>query len=184
MTTVSKSVSERLRSSIRSIADFPKPGIMFRDITTLLQDLEAFTLAMSTFEELAIPLHPQKIIGTESRGFIFGAPLALQLNAGFIPVRKPGKLPAATRSASYDLEYGSDQLEIHEDAVKPGERVLMIDDLLATGGTMQATCQLVEELGGEVVGCLFLVELDFLGGRKLLHDYPVYSLVNYESEDE
>jgi adenine phosphoribosyltransferase len=184
MTTVSKSVSERLRRSIRSIPDFPKPGIMFRDITTLLQDIEAFTLAMTTFEELAIPLRPQKIIGTESRGFIFGAPLALQLNAGFVPVRKPGKLPAATRSVSYDLEYGSDQLEIHVDAIKPGERVLMIDDLLATGGTMQATCQLVEELGGVVVGCLFLVELSFLEGRKLLHDFPVYSLVNYESEDE
>ena len=184
MTTVSKSVSERLRRSIRTIPDFPKQGIMFRDITTLLQDPEAFALAMSTFEELAVPLHPQKIIGTESRGFIFGAPLALQLNAGFIPVRKPGKLPAATRSASYDLEYGSDKLEIHEDAVQSGERVLLIDDLLATGGTMQATCKLVEELGGKVVGCLFLIELGFLEGRKLLHGFPVYSLVNYGSEDE
>ena len=184
MTMDSRSVSERLRRSIRSIADFPKPGIIFRDITTLLKDSEAFALATEALRVLAEPLHPQKIIGTESRGFIFAAPLALQMGVGFIPVRKPGKLPAETRSESYELEYGTDELEIHTDAIRSGERVLLIDDLLATGGTMQATCRLVEQLGGEVAGCLFLLELDFLGGRKLLEGYPVYSLVKYESEDE
>ncbi|MBL7032678.1 MAG: adenine phosphoribosyltransferase [Candidatus Delongbacteria bacterium] len=181
---VPKSVSERLRQSIRTIADFPKPGIMFRDITTLLQNPEAFSLALTTMQELALPLRPQQIIGTESRGFIFAAPLALKLQAGFVPVRKPGKLPAATISVTYELEYGTDELEIHTDAIRAGERVLLVDDLLATGGTIRATCNLVEQLGGVVVGCIFLVELDFLQGRRRLEGFPVYSLVNYESEND
>jgi len=173
-----------LRSAIRSIPDFPKPGILFRDITTLLLDPAAFNLALDALYEVAAPLKPAKVVGTESRGFIFAAPLALRLNAGFVPARKPGKLPAATQTAAYELEYGEDQLEIHTDAIAPGERVLLVDDLLATGGTMAATCSLVEQCGGIVAGCLFLVELDFLAGRRQLDGYQVFSLVNYESEDE
>lgn len=171
-----------LRKHIRNVPDFPKKGIVFRDITTLLKD--PFTLNES-FEQLCEQCKEQKIdkvVGIESRGFIFGAMLARKLNAGFVPARKPGKLPAETEREFYDLEYGKDSIEIHKDAIRPGEKVLIHDDLLATGGTAKAAIKLVEKLGGEVVQVLFLVELSFLKGREKLKDYNVRSVVDYSSE--
>ncbi len=170
----------RIREAIRAIPDFPKPGILFRDVTPLLGDpatlREAIAALVAPFRADGI----QKVVGMESRGFIFGTPAALELGAGFVPVRKPGKLPAATRSASYELEYGTDRLEIHEDAIRAGERVLLVDDLLATGGTAEATARLVRELGGQVVAAAFLVELAALGGRARLALPRVHSVVCYE----
>ena len=166
-----------LASHIRDIPDFPKPGILFKDITTLLKDPGAFEAAV---QELAAPYRGRKIdlvVGVESRGFIFGAAVALELEVGFIPVRKPGKLPAETVAASYELEYGSDSVEMHRDAIAPGQQVLLVDDLLATGGTMEATCRLVEELKGEVAGIAFLIELTFLDGRKKLGSREVFSVL-------
>jgi adenine phosphoribosyltransferase len=172
---------ENLRKLIREVPDFPKPGINFYDITTLLLDPEGLK---NTIDGLVGQLPEGKIdtvIGIESRGFIFATPIAYQIGAGFVPVRKPKKLPAAKVSISYDLEYGQDTLEMHEDAVGHGHRVLIVDDLLATGGTARAVADLVEKVGGQVAGLLFVVELDFLGGRDKLSSYDVRSLIHYDS---
>lgn len=172
-----------LKTHIRDVKDFPKPGIMFRDITTLLKNPEAFKF---TFEELlnfTKDLKINKVVGIESRGFIYGPLLAYRLNCGFVPVRKPGKLPAEKVSVSYSLEYGEDKLEIHKDAIQNGDKVLVHDDLLATGGTMNAVCQLIEKLGGEVVQISFIIELSFLKGREKLKPYDIRSIVNYEDEN-
>ena len=171
-----------LRSSIRSIPDFPKPGILFRDITPLLKDVRAFREAVRRMAQPYEKGDVDVVIGAESRGFIFGAPIALALGAGFVPVRKQGKLPAETTSITYDLEYGTDTLEMHTDAVADGTRVLMVDDLLATGGTMAASCEMVEKAGGKIVGIEFLIELAFLGGRAKLAKYPVRTQIVYEDE--
>lgn len=169
-----------LKALVRTVPDFPKPGILFYDITTLLKDRTGFAMLI---DELAAHYLERKIdlvLGIEARGFIFGPALAYRLNAGFVPVRKPRKLPAAVARVTYDLEYGSDSLEIHRDAILPGQRVLLVDDLLATGGTMEATLKLVNELGGQVVGLAFAVELDFLRGRERFPEQDVFSLLHYE----
>lgn len=171
-----------LKKHIRSIQDFPKKGILFRDITTLLKNPNSFRLAFDELYDQTKELMIDKIVGIESRGFIFGAMLAERLNVGFVPVRKPGKLPAETEKEFYDLEYGKDSIEIHKDAIRPGEKILIHDDLLATGGTAKAAINLVEKLGGEVVQVLFLVELSFLNGREKLKGYNVKALVDYTSE--
>ena len=171
--------AEDLRAKIREIPDFPKPGILFYDITTLLKDGAAFRESIDLMLE---PYRGEKIdivVGMESRGFIFSAPMAYQLNAGLVPVRKLGKLPAETLTVEYALEYGSNTLEIHRDAVQPGQKVLIVDDLLATGGTVQGTIELIERLKGDVVGLAFLVELDFLKGRDRLTGRRVTSVVKY-----
>ncbi|RMF60656.1 MAG: adenine phosphoribosyltransferase [Calditrichaeota bacterium] len=165
---------------IRNIPDFPIKGIQFKDITTLLKDSEAFPMAV---DYMYAPFRTEeitKIVGIESRGFIFGAALAYKLNVGFVPVRKPGKLPAATLSEEYQLEYGKDSLEIHKDAINSLDRVLIVDDLLATGGTAAATCALIKRLEGTIVGLTFLIELTQLKGREKLADYEVHSLIQYE----
>ena len=172
-----------LKAHIRNVKDFPKPGIMFRDITTLLKNPEAFNYTLEQLLEFAKAKKINKVVGIESRGFIFGSVLAHKLNCGFIPVRKPGKLPAEKVSISYSLEYGEDTLEIHKDAIQKGDRVLVHDDLLATGGTMNAVCRLIEKLGGEIVQVSFIVELSFLNGREKLNSYDVRSIVNYENEE-
>jgi adenine phosphoribosyltransferase len=171
--------AEDLRAKIREIPDFPKPGILFYDITTLLKDGKTFKKAIDLMLQ---PYKKEKIdvvVGMESRGFIFSAPMAYQLDAGFVPVRKLGKLPAETITVEYALEYGSNTLEIHRDAIQPGERVLIVDDLLATGGTVRGTIELVERLKGEVVGLAFLVELEFLKGRDRLEGRRVTSVIKY-----
>lgn len=168
-----------LKSLIRDIPDFPKPGILFRDITTLLKDPAAFQRVIDKFSAFYQEEGIDKVVGIESRGFIFGAPLAYNLGAGFVPVRKPGKLPSDIYEASYDLEYGKDTLNIHQDAIAPGQRVLLVDDLLATGGTMGAAVELVKRLGGIVVGIAFLVELADLKGREKLAGQSVLSLITY-----
>ncbi len=173
---------ENLKHYIRSVPDFPKPGIVFRDITTLLQDKKAFRASIDPFCDHYTTEMVEKIVGIESRGFIFGSALADRLNVGFVLVRKPKKLPFKTYREEYQLEYGTDALEIHIDAVKKGERVLIIDDLLATGGTMSAACRLIERLGGNIIGLAFLIELAFLSGRKKLERYPIYSLISYSGE--
>jgi len=170
---------EDLKTYIREVPDFPKPGIQFYDITTLLKHPAALRLALDRFSELFADHPVDKVVGIESRGFLFGPQLAYQLGVGFVPVRKPGKLPAATISQSYALEYGSDQLEIHRDAVEPGERILIIDDVVATGGTAAATAQLIRSCGAEVAGLGFFVELTFLPGRARLSEYSVKSLLQY-----
>jgi adenine phosphoribosyltransferase len=171
--------AEGLRAKIREIPDFPKPGILFYDITTLLKDAaayrEAIDLMIAPYRDKGVEL----VVGMESRGFIFSGPIAYQLNAGLIPVRKLGKLPAETVSVEYALEYGSNTLEIHKDAIRPGQRVLIVDDLLATGGTVRGTMELVERLQGQVVGLAFLVELLFLKGRDRLQGYSTSSVVQY-----
>jgi adenine phosphoribosyltransferase len=172
---------ENLKKLIREVPDFPKPGINFYDITTLLKDPEGLENTIDALEEQCRGLDIDTIIGVESRGFIFATPLAYKLGAGFIPVRKPKKLPSETVSVSYDLEYGQDTLEMHKDAVGEGHRVLIVDDLLATGGTAKAVVDLVESVGGTVAGLLFVVELDFLGGRSKFDGYEVKSLINYDS---
>jgi adenine phosphoribosyltransferase len=176
---VDEGVLERLRAAVRDIPDFPKEGILFRDITTLLLDPEAHRLAVDAMAQPFRHAPPDQILGIESRGFIFGSSLALELERGFVLARKPGKLPGDTASVSYDLEYGSDAIEVHRDSIAPGSRVLVVDDLIATGGTAKAACELVETLGGEVAGVLFLIELSFLNGRELLGDWPVYSVLRY-----
>lgn len=168
-----------LKDRIRHVPDFPKPGILFYDVTTLLGDAEGFQLAIDAMLAPHVDSDIDVIVGIESRGFIFGAVLADRLEAGFAPVRKPGKLPHVTRSASYALEYGSDTLQIHEDAVRPGQRVLIVDDLLATGGTAAATVGLVRALGAEVVGIQFLIELVGLNGRDRLTDETVHTVLQY-----
>ncbi len=168
-----------LKAYIREVPDFPKPGILFYDITTLLADPKALRMTVDRFVWLFAGQQIDKVIGMESRGFMFAPIVAYNLNAGFVPVRKPGKLPWNTESASYELEYGTDTLEIHADAVKEGERVLIIDDLVATGGTAAATADLVEKLGGTVAGMGFLVELTFLEPRQRLANREVISLIQY-----
>ena len=169
-----------LKSKIRVIEDYPKKGISFKDITTLLKDKDAFKETLDRLEEKIKDMDFDYIIGIESRGFLFGAPLADRLNKGFIPVRKPGKLPGKIKAMEYDLEYGQNQLEIHQDAVNKGSKFLIIDDLIATGGSAKATAKLIEELGGVVSGFEFLIELTSLKGRELLKDYKVISLVEYD----
>jgi len=173
---------DELRNVIRVIPDFPKKGIMFRDITTLLLDSNETKKAVDLLYGYAKGLGVNKVIGIEARGFILGALLADKLDAGFVPIRKPGKLPAATISETYELEYGTDKIEIHKDAIKPGDKVLVHDDLLATGGTAAAACKLVEKLGGTVVQVSFIVELAFLNGRGKLKGYDVKSLVIDDAE--
>lgn len=168
-----------LRDYIRDIPDFPRPGILFRDITPLLLNSRALGYAIDGLSELAAPLQVDFVVAAEARGFILGAAIARALGAGFVPARKPGKLPHDTVSAEYALEYGIDALEVHADALAGGARVLIHDDLLATGGTADALCRLVGDLGGEVAGCAFLVELTFLGGRARLAPHAVHTLVSY-----
>lgn len=175
-------VNNLLKEKVRNVPDFPKKGIVFRDITTLLKDAEAFQKAVNLFVKKYKDKQIQKVVGIESRGYIIGAALAYRLNAGFVPIRKPGKLPAATIREQYKLEYGTDAVEIHKDAINSGERILIHDDLLATGGTINAACKLVESLDGNIIGVSFLIELAFLNGRKLLNDYEVYSLITYDEE--
>lgn len=170
---------EALRAKIRDVPDFPKPGVLFRDITTLLKDPAALRRAADLMAAMVRGRDASKVLAIESRGFILGSLVAERLGAGFVPVRKPGKLPARTRKASYSLEYGTDSLEIHEDAVDPGERVLVVDDVIATGGTARAVAELVEGLGGKVDAYAFLIELDFLKGRERLEGYDVLSLIRY-----
>jgi adenine phosphoribosyltransferase len=168
-----------LKTLIRDIPDFPKPGILFRDITTLLRDPAGLKYSIDTLAAKVVDLQPQYIVGMESRGFIFGAALAYKLGIGFIPVRKPGKLPAAVHTIEYALEYGTDRLEIHTDAFAPGSRILIVDDLIATGGTAAATAKLLQEIGCNLVGCAFVIELDALNGRSHLPNVPIISLVHY-----
>jgi len=171
-----------LKEHVRTVMDFPKKGINFFDITTILKDGPAFSYSIDAFYDKYKNLKIDKVVAAESRGFIMGAPLAYKLNAGFVPVRKPGKLPAETLRESYSLEYGTNSIEIHKDAIEKGEKILIHDDLLATGGTVKALLNLVNQLGGEVVGISFLIELSFLNGRKLLEGYDVFSLLCYDSE--
>lgn len=168
-----------LHKWIRDIPDFPKPGIIFKDITPLLASPEAFGAVIERLTERYANREIDAVAAAEARGFIFGAPLALRLNAGFVPIRKPGKLPYATVALEYQLEYGTDRLEVHTDALKPGQRVLLIDDVLATGGTMRACCDLVTRTGAELVACAFALELTFLGGREKLAPIEVFSLISY-----
>jgi len=170
-----------LKKLIREIPDFPKPGILFYDITTLLKNSNGFRTTIDRLTEMVAPTKPDIVIGIEARGFIFAPALAYHLGAGFVPVRKPRKLPAECASISYDLEYGQDTLQIHRDAVGDGHRVIIADDLLATGGTARAVVDLVEQLGGKVVGLVFVVELEFLPGREKLTGYDVRSLIKYQS---
>ena len=168
-----------VKDLVRDVRDYPKSGILFKDITPVLADIDALR---TSIKEMAAPftnLGIDIVVGIESRGFIFGAPIADLLNAGFVPVRKPGKLPWKTKSVSYELEYGTDTLEIHEDAITEGQNVLIVDDLLATGGTAEATCKLVSKLGGNIKGLSVLIELEDLNGRKRLNQYNVHSLVQY-----
>jgi adenine phosphoribosyltransferase len=169
-----------LRAKIRDIKDFPTEGILFRDITTLLKDAAAWAAVIDHLASSYRGANVDVVVGVESRGFIFGGALAQQLGAGFVPVRKRGKLPARTIEEEYELEYGRDILAIHDDAIHPGQRVLAVDDLLATGGTMAATLKLIERLGGTVVGAAFLIELAFLAGRQRLKGYPLSALITYE----
>jgi adenine phosphoribosyltransferase len=171
---------EALKALVRTVPDFPKPGILFYDITTLLKDKTGFAKLIDAMAAHYLEHKVDLVLGIEARGFIFGPALAYRLNAGFVPVRKPGKLPAKAARVSYDLEYGSDAVEIHVDAIQPGERVVLVDDLLATGGTMEATVKLVKQLGGEIVGLAFAVELDFLKGRERFKEYDVFSLLHYD----
>lgn len=168
---------------IREIPDYPKPGILFRDITPMLADADAFAAAV---KQMAEPFKDQKIdivAAAEARGFIFAAPLAMQLGAGFVPIRKPGKLPFNLHSFAYQLEYGTDELQIHVDGVHPGQRVLIVDDLLATGGTVEACCRLLEKCGAEIVGCSFLIHLAPLGGEERLNPYECHSVLKYDQND-
>lgn len=171
---------KKLDDYVRSIPDFPEPGVIFRDVTSILQDADGLKLAIDSMQELIGDIPVDVIVGTESRGFIFGMPLAYNLHTSFVPVRKKGKLPCETISEEYDLEYGSAEIEIHKDAVKPGQKVVIIDDLIATGGTIEASVKLIESLGGEVVKIVFLMELAGLKGRERLKGYDVQSVLCYE----
>ncbi|MDY0209904.1 MAG: adenine phosphoribosyltransferase [Acholeplasma sp.] len=168
-----------LKDYIASIEDFPQKGILFRDITPLMLNGEAYKLACDQMAEFAKEKGANLIVGPEARGFIFGCPVAYALGCGFAPVRKPGKLPRETVTVKYDLEYGSNELSLHADSIKPGDKVMIVDDLLATGGTVDATIQLVEKLGGTVVGLAFFIELESLEGRKRLEKYPIYASLKY-----
>jgi len=169
-----------LASTIRSVPDFPIEGILFYDITTLLKNPAALKECIDRLAEKYQSAGVEAVVGIESRGFIFGMPLAYQLGTGFVPVRKPGKLPAESIAESYELEYGTNTLEMHVDAIKKGQKVLVVDDLLATGGTARATCNLVEKLGGQVIGTAFVIELNFLKGREQLPEYEIFSLLRYD----
>jgi adenine phosphoribosyltransferase len=171
---------EPLKKLIREVPDFPKKGILFYDITTLLKDKVGFATLIDALSEYYLRKEVDLVLGIEARGFIFGPALAYRLNAGFIPVRKPGKLPAATAKAEYELEYGSNTLEVHKDAIKKGQRVIIVDDLLATGGTAEATAKLAASLGAQIAGLGFVVELDFLSGRQKLKGYDILSLLHYD----
>ncbi len=171
---------KKMEDYVRAIPDFPEPGIIFRDVTSVLQDPDGLKLAIDSMMELLEGTEIDVIAGTESRGFMFGVPIAYQLGKGFIPVRKKGKLPCETVSAKYDLEYGSAEIEIHKDAIKPGQKVVLVDDLIATGGTLAASIQLIEQLGGEVVKVILLMELAGLKGREKLNGYEVASVITYE----
>jgi adenine phosphoribosyltransferase len=171
---------EALKALIRGVPDFPKPGILFYDITTLLKDRLGFAKLIDAMSEYYLNKDVDLVMGIEARGFIFGPALAYRLNAGFVPIRKPKKLPAETLRWTYDLEYGSDTLEVHKDAVKPGQKVVIVDDLLATGGTAQASVNLAKALGGQIVGLAFVIELDMLKGRDKLKGHDVLSLIHYE----
>lgn len=170
---------EDLKNIIRDIPDFPKKGIIFKDITTLLQDAKSYQRMIDLLAHRYVGQHIDKVVGVEARGFIVGSALAYKLGAGVVLVRKPGKLPSETFSKTYELEYGTDTLEIHKDAIKPGEKILIADDLLATGGTMSAVVDMVQSMGGEIVECCFMAELDFLEGRKRLPNNEVYSLLHF-----
>ena len=172
--------ASRIRAAIRDVPDFPKPGILFKDITPILSDPALFSEVIAELTQRYLPMGIDKIAAMESRGFIFGAPLAEKIGAGFVPLRKFGKLPHTTVAETFNLEYGTETLEVHTDAIKPGERVLIIDDLLATGGTAEAAVRLVKRIGGEVVEIAFVVELAFLKGRGRLAGIPVYSMVVFE----
>jgi adenine phosphoribosyltransferase len=172
--------SDQLKKLIREVPDFPKKGILFYDITTLLKDKAGYATLIDVLAERYIGKGVDLILGMEARGFIFGPALAYRLSAGFVPVRKPGKLPAATTRVEYDLEYGSNILEVHQDAIEKGQRVLIVDDLLATGGTAEATAKLATKLGADIAGLAFVVELDFLKGRDKLKPYDVYSVLHYD----
>jgi adenine phosphoribosyltransferase len=180
MMTPTTTDCEPLKALVRTVPDFPKPGILFYDITTLLKDPKGFAALIDALAQYYIDKDIDLVLGIEARGFIFGPALAYRLNAGFVPVRKPKKLPGPTVRVTYDLEYGSDTLEIHADAIEPGQRVVLVDDLLATGGTMEATIKLVQQLGGEIAGLGFAIELDFLKGRDRFQDYDVFSLLHYD----
>jgi len=168
-----------LAKTIRDVPNFPKDGIIFKDITTLLKDPVALKESIAQMKKLFLNCGITKVCGAESRGFIFGAPLAIELGAGFVPIRKPGKLPAETISQEYTLEYGKDKIEMHVDAIEKGEKVLFVDDLLATGGTAAACAKLLTQMGADIVGFLFLVELEFLKGRELLSGFTVKSVIKY-----
>ena len=173
---------KKLEEYVRSIPDFPEPGIIFRDITTILQDADGLQLAIDGIRKSLEDVDYDIVVGPESRGFIFGVPVAYAMHKGFVPVRKKGKLPCRTVSVSYDLEYGSAELEMHEDAIKPGQKVVIIDDLIATGGTTEAIVKLIEKLGGEVVKICFVMELAGLKGREKLNGYAVDALITYEGK--
>jgi adenine phosphoribosyltransferase len=180
MSELKQATVDALKALVRTVPDFPKPGILFYDITTLLKDKTGFAQMIDALAAHYITQKIDLVLGIEARGFIFGPALAYRLNAGFVPVRKPKKLPAPVVRVTYDLEYGSDTLEMHLDAVQPGQRVVLVDDLLATGGTMEATIKLVKQLGGEIAGLGFAVELDFLKGRSRFPEYDVFSLLHYD----
>jgi adenine phosphoribosyltransferase len=170
---------ERLKQKIRDVPDFPKPGIVFKDITPLLSDVKSFQEVIDTLARRYAQKSVDAVVAVESRGFIFGAALSYRIDAGFVPVRKKGKLPYKTESVEYALEYGTDKIEMHHDAIHKGSRVLVIDDVLATGGTAKATCDLVEKMGGQVIECAFVIELGFLNGREKLKGREIFSLIQY-----
>lgn len=173
---------KKIEDYVRSIPDFPEPGIIFRDVTSILQDADGLTMAIDLMQDCLKDTDVDVIVGTESRGFMFGVPIAYNLHKPFVPVRKKGKLPCETVSRSYDLEYGSATIEMHKDSIKPGQKVAVIDDLVATGGTVEAAVKLIEELGGEVVKIVFLMELAGLKGREKLAGYDVASVIRYEGK--
>ena len=173
---------KKLEEYVRSIPDFPEPGIIFRDVTSILQDADGLALAIDSIREMVKDLDYDVVVGPESRGFIFGVPVAYAEHKGFVPVRKKGKLPCETVSAKYALEYGTAEIEMHKDSIKPGQKVVLIDDLIATGGTIEAAAKMVERLGGEVVKIVFLMELAGLKGREQLSQYDVSSLIIYEGK--
>ena len=173
---------KKLEDYVRSIPDFPEPGIIFRDVTSILQDADGLKLAIDSLIQLLDGVDFDVVVGTESRGFIFGVPVAYALGKPFVPVRKKGKLPCETVSAKYDLEYGTAEIEMHKDSIKPGQKVVLIDDLIATGGTIEACTKLIEGLGGEIVKILFLMELAGLKGREKLAGYDVASVITYEGK--
>ena len=168
-----------LKKYIKDIPDFPELGVLFRDVTPLLADKDAYQESIRLLSDFAKEKKVDLVVGPEARGFLFGCPVALALNCGFVPVRKPGKLPREVVSQSYDLEYGSNEIQMHSDSIQPGQNVLIVDDLLATGGTVDAAVSLIEKMGGNVVGIAFLIELEALKGRELLKDYDVYSVLKY-----